>query len=123
MKFLIKGVQEKIMNLCEEINSIKNTEKESIVKSGLKQKTAKSLANMASSVSGGLNFDDILGSFAVNYEKQDDNAVLLNIPLFIPKMVRFLLKRKLLKAFKEIFEQGCGEVDVKFISWGDEDLT
>jgi len=124
MKLLVEGDnQEKIIAVCQEITRIKETEKDAIVKSGLKQKSAKTIANLSASMTGGMNYDDIFGSFAIVYEKQGDKAVLLNIPVFVPSMVRFLLKRKLTKTFEQIFKDaGCEKVKVKFVSWGDEDL-
>jgi hypothetical protein len=46
----------------------------------------------------------------------------LNIPVYIPHIARTLIKGKLVKTFREIFECECGKVEVKFKSWGDEDL-
>lgn len=123
MKLLIEGDQDRIISVCQEMTKIKETEKDNIVKSGLKQKSAKTIANISASMTGGMNYGDIFDAFAILYDRQGDNAVLLNIPVFVPKMVRFMLKHKLVKSFDQIFkEAGVNPVKVKFISWGDEDL-
>lgn len=123
MKLLIKSKnRDKVLEVCEEISKIKDENKEEITKSSLKQKTARSVVGMASSLSGGANIDDVFESFVIIHEETED-GVLLNIPFYVPKMVRFLLKRKMRKSFEEIFKKsGVDDVSVDFISWGDEDL-
>jgi hypothetical protein len=123
MKFVIKGNQKKVMEVCDEILKIKDSEGAEIKKSGLKQKAADGIVNFASSASG-MSLDDAFSGFTIFHEPKGDDEVILNIPMYIPRMVRFILKRKLEKSFREIFEKAMeGEpVKVKFLSWGDEDI-
>jgi hypothetical protein len=84
----------------------------------LKQKAIKGLVDKAAAISGGINFDDAFQSLVVNYY-EEKGYVIVSIPFYVPSMARFILKRKLTKAFQEIFNKSCKKkVKVDFVDWG-----
>lgn len=123
MKFRVSGEDKKeILEVCEEICKIKDDSKEEIKASSIKQKATKRLINTASSITGGLNYDEAYNSIIISYKEEGDN-VILDMPFYIPKMLRFIMQRKLTKSFQEIFDKSCkNKVKVKFMTWGDENL-
>jgi len=117
MKFKISGDKQEILEVCKQITEIKETRKDDIKEKSLKVKTTEKVANSLASVAGTINLNDAFDAFVINYYEDGDD-VILDIPFYVPKFVRFILKRSLKKSFEDIFKKSCEhKVKVKFLSW------
>jgi hypothetical protein len=122
MKFSVRGDRKRIIEVCEEINKVKEQGKGEALENMGKFSKTKKWAGFVTKMGGKeLDFGSIYDSIAVSYWPEGDSVV-VNMPVYIPKGVRLLLKGKIMKEFRDIFSSHCGDVEVEFISWGDEDL-
>ena len=119
MKFKVKGNRDEVLAICKEICKIKEEEEDAIKKKSLKIRATKAFMDATSKISGSLNYDEAFNSLIISYYEEKDYAV-LDIPFYVPSVVRGLMRRKLMKAFREIFEKSCKKpVKVEFLNWGD----
>jgi hypothetical protein len=126
MKLLIKGDMAKIDELCKEMTKIKEDEKQGVMDNLGKFSSTKKWADFMTKLGGrqALDMSELYDQIAFSYFPVGNDSMELNVPVYIPPIARNLIKGKLVKSMREIFEAHCGKgkVDVRFISWGDEDI-
>jgi len=126
MKLLIKGDAAKIREVCIELENVKEERKEGVMDNLGKFSTTKKWADFMTRLGGknALNMSELYDQIAFSYFPVGNDSMELNVPVYIPPIARNLIKGKLVKSMREIFEAHCGKgnVEVKFLSWGDEDI-
>jgi hypothetical protein len=120
MKFKVEGDRKEVINVCKEICKVKEEEEVAIKKKSMQIRATKAFMNATSKITGGLNYDDAFNSLNISYYEEKD-CVVLDIPFYVPSLARGLMRRKLEKTFREIFEAACKKpVKVEFLNWGDK---